>query len=49
MSGVGLPVGAALGLIVGLLTVGGPGIAVGMAIGASLGVVVDAIVVAHRR
>jgi hypothetical protein len=49
MSGVGLPLGAGIGVVVGVLIGGGPAIAVGLSLGACVGVVIDAVVVAHNR
>lgn len=41
-TGIGVSVGASLGMIVGLLTSGGSGIAIGMALGAGVGITVGA-------
>ncbi len=42
-AGVGIPVGAGLGTIVGLVGWGGVGIALGAAFGAALGLIIGAI------
>jgi hypothetical protein len=43
-TGLGMPLGAGLGFVVGLLGWGSTGIALGLAFGASIGLIVGAIV-----
>lgn len=45
----GLPLGAALGIIVGLLTGGGAGIALGLVFGAALGLIAGGVLEARHQ